>query len=486
MEWVKTGQKGKNVEILTIDLFLTQGFRHFHQRKYRLPGALQATRFRQYNGARWLIQKDISQYLKLVKVGEARDKTYLLKSFQRYERALTQLKKTSDRFTAMRPTSFTNTQIIRLVDSIIRRVVFIVPYVYNYIVLNSILPVRLTDAIARREKDIHRQAEYFEILSSAKELSQFRLSQKLILHIAEIKRHPARASKERVRLLVRKWLRLFGFFGFFYMYGRPFTERDVLARIKDFGVKAIRQELAVIRKQQQFTAYAEKLMNQLHFTASEKALVKTLRQITYCTNTFDETCHYAAWRMHDFWQEVSRRIGVTYDQMNWLLVSEIVGLLRRGSKAGPSMLHSIHMRQNNHVLLWEQGRLSLLIGRQAEYYHRRQPHERINQRQKSLIGQSASPGHVRGTVKVVMSIAELHKVKRGDVLVAASTTPAHVPAMEKAAAIVTDEGGLLCHAAIVSRELRIPCVIGTKIATKVFKDGDRVEVDAIKGIVRKL
>lgn len=64
------------------------------------------------------------------------------------------------------------------------------------------------------------------------------------------------------------------------------------------------------------------------------------------------------------------------------------------------------------------------------------------------------------------------------------TSPWYLPAMKKATAIVTDEGGITCHAAIVSRELKKPCIIGTKIATKVLKDGDLVEVDANKGIVR--
>ncbi len=66
------------------------------------------------------------------------------------------------------------------------------------------------------------------------------------------------------------------------------------------------------------------------------------------------------------------------------------------------------------------------------------------------------------------------------------TTPDFLPAMERAAAFVTEEGGITCHAAIVAREMKKPCVIGTKIATKVFKDGDRVEVDATKGVVRKI
>lgn len=77
-------------------------------------------------------------------------------------------------------------------------------------------------------------------------------------------------------------------------------------------------------------------------------------------------------------------------------------------------------------------------------------------------------------------------MKLGDILVSIATDPDIVPAMKKAAAIVTEQGGVTSHAAIVSRELNIPCVIGTKIATRVLKDGDRVEVDANKGIVKKI
>jgi pyruvate,water dikinase len=78
----------------------------------------------------------------------------------------------------------------------------------------------------------------------------------------------------------------------------------------------------------------------------------------------------------------------------------------------------------------------------------------------------------------------MSKMKQGDILVSIATNPDIVPAMKKAGAIVTEQGGITSHAAIVSRELGTPCVIGTKIATKVFKDGDIVEVDANKGTVK--
>ena len=105
---------------------------------------------------------------------------------------------------------------------------------------------------------------------------------------------------------------------------------------------------------------------------------------------------------------------------------------------------------------------------------------------KDFRGLSASVGRVTGPVKIVKSATEIGKVKQGDILVAVMTRPDYVVAMKKAAAIVTNEGGITSHAAIVSRELGIPCIIGTKIATEVLKDGDIVEVNANHGVVNIL
>ena len=94
-------------------------------------------------------------------------------------------------------------------------------------------------------------------------------------------------------------------------------------------------------------------------------------------------------------------------------------------------------------------------------------------------------GKVTGTVRICFSPSEAQqKVHPGDILVTSMTTPDFLPSMKQAAAIVTDEGGITCHAAIVSRELGIPCLVGTKIASKVLKDGDFVEVNANHGVVR--
>ncbi|MBL8768642.1 MAG: hypothetical protein JNL94_14795, partial [Planctomycetes bacterium] len=98
-------------------------------------------------------------------------------------------------------------------------------------------------------------------------------------------------------------------------------------------------------------------------------------------------------------------------------------------------------------------------------------------------GLGAAPGIASGKVRVLNSPAEGSKLEAGDVLVAPMTAPDWVPTLRRAAAVVTDGGGMTCHAAIVSRELRIPCIVGARTATRVLRDGELVTVDGAKGRV---
>ncbi len=104
-----------------------------------------------------------------------------------------------------------------------------------------------------------------------------------------------------------------------------------------------------------------------------------------------------------------------------------------------------------------------------------------------LKGLPASPGKITGRAKILMGTDEIHKFNDGDILITKMTAPDWVPIMGKAKAIITDEGGLTCHAAIVSRELEVPCIVGTssygKKATETIKDNELITVDAKNGIV---
>lgn len=100
-----------------------------------------------------------------------------------------------------------------------------------------------------------------------------------------------------------------------------------------------------------------------------------------------------------------------------------------------------------------------------------------------LKGKAASQGRVKGKAKLIFNLKDVGKFQNGDILVTKMTEPSMVTVMIKAAAIVTDIGGITSHAAIISRELGIPCVVATKQATKILKDEMIIEVDGIKGEV---
>lgn len=101
-----------------------------------------------------------------------------------------------------------------------------------------------------------------------------------------------------------------------------------------------------------------------------------------------------------------------------------------------------------------------------------------------LAGIAASPGVVTGTAKVVKSLDEASKLQQGDIMVCEMTLPPWTPLFSTVSAVVADTGGILSHCAIVAREYRIPCVVGTQIGTQVLKDGQRITVDGAQGIVR--
>jgi pyruvate,water dikinase len=129
------------------------------------------------------------------------------------------------------------------------------------------------------------------------------------------------------------------------------------------------------------------------------------------------------------------------------------------------------------------GELYLLQSRPITTIQKREAKGGLAAGEVILEGLGASPGVASGKVKIVQSMGELDKVLDGDILVTKMTTPDMVPAMKRSAAIITDEGGMTCHAAIVSRELGTPAVVGTRDATRVLQDGQVVTVDGEKGHV---
>ncbi len=105
---------------------------------------------------------------------------------------------------------------------------------------------------------------------------------------------------------------------------------------------------------------------------------------------------------------------------------------------------------------------------------------------EAIKGAIAYKGKVKGNTKIILSPKDFPKMQKGDIIVAHGTTPDYMPVVRICSGIISDEGGFLCHASIVSRELKIPCIVGTKVATRILKDYNLVELDADNGVVKIL
>jgi phosphohistidine swiveling domain-containing protein len=144
----------------------------------------------------------------------------------------------------------------------------------------------------------------------------------------------------------------------------------------------------------------------------------------------------------------------------------------------------LESRMKDCSILLKDGKLTLLEGEKSREV--REFFKEDLAKVKEIKGQIASKGKIKGRVKLIFGSKDFYKINKGEVLVTSMTVPNMVPIMKKAAAFVTDEGGVTCHAAIISREMGKPCIIGTQIATQILKDNDLIEVDADRGIIRIL
>jgi phosphohistidine swiveling domain-containing protein len=190
--------------------------------------------------------------------------------------------------------------------------------------------------------------------------------------------------------------------------------------------------------------------------------------------------------VHELIPQLTRFLPYTKDQLESCTPDELTALLQGAN--GPTAAE-LDERAKHVVAGIYKGEEVLWVGKEAE--ERMAPLlPVIDYEAKELIGQPAMKGKVTGRCHVIswevdMSAQQIDEMPEGAILVAGQTRPQLMGAIKKAAAIITDEGGVLSHAAIVSRELRIPCIIGTKYGTKILKTGDMVEVDADAGVVRK-
>jgi phosphohistidine swiveling domain-containing protein len=242
------------------------------------------------------------------------------------------------------------------------------------------------------------------------------------------------------------------------------------------------KELKKLDKEMEETKRKKKeLISKLKLDQESKNLIKITEVFAYMQDERKKYVLIASHYQTIFMDELGKRLGLSRRQMEYTYIHELGDLLKKKEID----INVFEERRRFVMVIHTLEGYEVISGKLAEEIYKKVLVEK-GEKVEELKGTVASKGKAKGKVKIVLKIHDIINVQEGDILVASMTRPEMVVAMEKAAAIVTDEGGITCHAAIVSREMKKPCIIGTKVATKVLKTGDLVEVDAENGIVKKL
>jgi len=186
--------------------------------------------------------------------------------------------------------------------------------------------------------------------------------------------------------------------------------------------------------------------------------------------------------MDKIMSEISRRINLTLKEIKYLVYDEVQSALLNKK----DYKKIAQQRANKCCFAVKNGEIEVFQGKECEEMIKKniKPELTETKQTNELKGTSAYKGKAKGIAKVILVKEDINKMNEGDILVSSATNPDLIIAMKKASAFVTDVGGIMSHASIIARELKKPCVIGTKSATKIIKDGDFLEVDADSGIVK--
>jgi phosphohistidine swiveling domain-containing protein len=274
-------------------------------------------------------------------------------------------------------------------------------------------------------------------------------------------------------------------FAYIPMYGFD-HEPFVLAHFKGEIEKIIDPERELTNIERSYAGRREEFANalsELDPSPKLKQLLEFFSNMVYLRDYRDMIREKVNYDARNFYLELGRRANLSIGQINLLTNEEIVGFLKSGT-----------LPSKSEILGREKSWLMVQNGKKVVYYSGKKAAEMAlkelglsgENETSELKGNCGSAGFAQGIARIIHSNKDLPKIKSGDIMVTSMTRQDFVPYLRKCAALVTDEGGITSHAAIICRELKIPCIVGTEFATETFIDGQRVEVDATNGIIRKI
>ncbi|MFH0971611.1 MAG: PEP-utilizing enzyme [Candidatus Micrarchaeota archaeon] len=269
------------------------------------------------------------------------------------------------------------------------------------------------------------------------------------------------------------------------MYGfdhQPFSEAHFRSEIEK--IQNPKGELDEIGKSLKKRMRARtRYLKFLNNDEGAKRLVSFLSNIVYLRDYRDMIREKVNLAARNLYLEIGKRADLGLEEVNLLTNGEIVGFMEG---KGEVNRREIESRKSAWLIIQKGRSAEIYSGHKAREMSKKELGEDEELESFELRGKTGSAGFAKGKVRVINSNKGLSTVKPGEIMVTSMTRQDFVPYLRKCAALVTDEGGITSHAAIICREIGIPCVVGTEFATKTFKTGDMAEVDANKGIARRI
>lgn len=306
----------------------------------------------------------------------------------------------------------------------------------------------------------------------------------LLILAKEIKSKKLDMSSKEIKLLIKKHFDKYGWLHSTLFLGNLYDESQIKKEISKILEEDIEDNKRLKQDRKKYLYEAEKVIDKIKLKDG-KNLAKFFQRAVYYRTARLEWMNKACFIARPLLDNVSKKLGIEFDDLIYLLPEEIIDSLHK-NKTTDKLIVSIKERRKGYAYISDNKNEYLLItGSELEGWKKRfsEPHETGGELLKGI---AAVKGKVIGRVVIVKDRSELIKVEKGDILVTRLTTPDFIIVMKKVSGVVTDIGGITSHAAITSRELKIPCIVGTKNATKILKDGIMVELDANNGIVKIL
>lgn len=337
-------------------------------------------------------------------------------------------------------------------------------FAWSAFILNNYVADRATKILDTYIKTYKKEKESEELHEAL-----FRPEKKAaILQLQfEVTKRKGRLTKKQFEDLYQKfkWLSCLD------IHNKQWTKQEFSTHIKSLEVPSQKKKLSL-----------KKIIEKMKISRKDAEYLMMAKRFVYIKDARDDYRRESVFYALSLFIEIAHRMNIDITDISYLQTREIEAFLKNKH---PISKQIIAERKNKFVLyLDSHKKLICLHGDEVKkafsLFNVVSKVEKIQE----VTGRVVSKGYAKGNVVIVRGVKDLVKVANGDILVAVATHPDYVPAMRRAAAIITDEGGITSHAAIVAREFGIPCIVGTERATKVFKNGDMVEVDCQEGIVR--